>query len=433
MKLLILLIASILFSGCTDAFDARPAQEAPTETSLLERRAPKPEHDIVPTKDGIATDQGYYQKLSMPTTINLSYYDFATMQHIAVCSSPNCTHGDETCSAFMGYDIMQIVSAGDTGELIYYRTGSEQDGTPYFKLELYDATNRFIRELATFNYSINIMGSSADRIYVCESNERYLSVDVQTGNKTQLFSDYQYTQATNLSLSFYSSSHMIGDSIYVVKKKPVGQIDGDANSYEDLPEEAVATLYRVDVNTGLISEMYSETVSTFDMPAYTFYNNTLIITHSSGNRVYNLQDGTLTALPPVVTQPGDSVYTVMPMYFIDGYITYIASNSEYPSELYYHQNIATGETIKSTLTYEATIDVTYTYTSALPIIADLGEQLIVGISQHEYMSNYTAPDGQYTQLNTFMNTALITEEDYFANNPNFQPFNNSTIVNNLNG
>lgn len=54
------------------------------------------------TMMGSGSDTGFYQILYRPdNSANLTYVDYATAQEIFLCASPNCTHDNESCSAWL--------------------------------------------------------------------------------------------------------------------------------------------------------------------------------------------------------------------------------------------------------------------------------------------------------------------------------------------
>ena len=52
---------------------------------------------------GAATDEGFYSIEFLDEGQFLTYIDFASRTKIPLCASPNCTHSDETCGAFLEY------------------------------------------------------------------------------------------------------------------------------------------------------------------------------------------------------------------------------------------------------------------------------------------------------------------------------------------
>ncbi len=436
MKLILMLLIPLLLSGCTELLTLQQEltgqQQTEQQNTEAERITLEPDDNIIPVSPyGAQTENGYYERLRLYSVNNLSYYDIPSMQHIIVCSSPNCTHSDDSCAAYIGEDVMQMTSAVGSNELIYYRSGTEEDGTPYYRLELIDGTNRLIKEIASFDNYIRILAVSDDRIYLVENNTQFMSVDIESGRKTLIYSDYASPAAEFMS-GFINSAYIKGNSLYLLKKEPAEPLPEGIVSYEELPDSTNVTLYRIDINTALVEELFSETVSTFEMPTYLFSSGHLTITQQNATRAYNLAEKKMTELPPITPQSGESIYYAVPISFINGYVTVTAYDNATSTEIYYHQNIETGEVIRSSLSYEATIDMTFSHTVPLPIYADLGDELIVGVSQQEFTVSYEAPDGMQTTVNAFDNTALIDKADYLANIENFRPFDNSSILTAMN-
>lgn len=96
-KILFILLCLCLF-GCQDYKDKTPKQESKKELSSLQLS----QRGNVGIWGGEGNENGYY---TIHTTnedmLYITYYDYQTLQEIALCQKPECQHKDTSCSAFI--------------------------------------------------------------------------------------------------------------------------------------------------------------------------------------------------------------------------------------------------------------------------------------------------------------------------------------------
>ena len=111
---------------------------------------------------GAATDQGFYYVEYLQEGSFLAYIDFDSKKQIPVCASPNCTHSDSTCGAYLGHRGQLCVWHGKLYMMI--------EGNPDYEVD-----NQLIRmDLDGSNREVVLsMGSSAtwDRMNQLVSDE----------------------------------------------------------------------------------------------------------------------------------------------------------------------------------------------------------------------------------------------------------------------
>lgn len=75
--------------------------------------------------DGFSDDRGFYRILPNKDASNtLSFIDYASQQETVVCNRPECTHSDETCTAWLPYSggAMLVIPVGK--KLVYLYGGN---------------------------------------------------------------------------------------------------------------------------------------------------------------------------------------------------------------------------------------------------------------------------------------------------------------------
>lgn len=82
------------------------------------------------TMMGSGSDTGFYQILyRLDNSANLTYVDYATAQEIFLCASPNCTHDNESCSAWLPPEDLSCVPLVVGDRLLLFDRISFSGGT----------------------------------------------------------------------------------------------------------------------------------------------------------------------------------------------------------------------------------------------------------------------------------------------------------------
>lgn len=77
------------------------------------------------TVDGYATGEGYYRFVPRAdSSSNLCYIDFASGQEIYLCSQPNCTHADASCTSWYPSNLGILLPVPVGGQLVILHGGS---------------------------------------------------------------------------------------------------------------------------------------------------------------------------------------------------------------------------------------------------------------------------------------------------------------------
>lgn len=123
-----ILLASVL-TGCSadqhDA-DAKPASSAGEASSLS--------HPASIMRCNASSPEGYYHSdIYYDGGASICYLDYATMQDVVLCSSPNCAHDSDACPAFYPFDGRTLLGGvrvvGDT--LLALQTVPGEDTVPH--------------------------------------------------------------------------------------------------------------------------------------------------------------------------------------------------------------------------------------------------------------------------------------------------------------
>lgn len=97
---------------------------------------------------GAATGDGYYYTALRPDgNLNIRYLDYATLSDIILCSSPNCTHSDESCGSFIHSNGLVPSLAVVGGKLLIVSGGisvsePEEYDLPYIETMQLDGNDR---------------------------------------------------------------------------------------------------------------------------------------------------------------------------------------------------------------------------------------------------------------------------------------------------
>lgn len=133
--------------------------------------------------DGYASDEGYYRMVPRADgSNNLCYIDFATKQEVYLCSQPNCTHDNDTCTAWFPTvtGLHLPIPVGDRVILIHggasgYEDILGDDSLPHIDIMQPDGSNR--KTIYTFPASCSIaplvmdsLASDDEYVYFCVEN-----------------------------------------------------------------------------------------------------------------------------------------------------------------------------------------------------------------------------------------------------------------------
>lgn len=139
--------------------------------------------------DGYASDEGYYRMVPRADgSNNLCYIDFATKQEIYLCSQPNCTHDNNTCTAWFPTvtGLHLPIPVGDRVILIHggasgYEEVLGDDSLPHIDIMQPDGSDR--KTIFTFPASSSIAPLVMDSL-ACDDEYVYFCVENYSAEAT---------------------------------------------------------------------------------------------------------------------------------------------------------------------------------------------------------------------------------------------------------
>lgn len=202
--LISLLIGALIFSGCGEKAQTNVSVSRPTQENV--RPAAMPLHSLQGA-DGFSTGsgngEGYFSVspvIRQNGSGNLRYTDYATRQTVILCSQPNCTHSDESCTGWLAPGSGGVVPSvvGETLALVYLGTGDYDtwgnaalphievmnfDGSARRKVVEFGANERIEKPFFTDGQSLYFRVTSDQEEGRTASIQQ---VDLTTGENTQL-------------------------------------------------------------------------------------------------------------------------------------------------------------------------------------------------------------------------------------------------------
>ncbi len=372
----------------------------------------------IPTADGVYT-------LELLQEGNFIFYnDFSSMQQTFLCSSPNCNHNDETCTSYSTNSLYEFAVDNiyinyDNQKLIF--SLNNQPSSPTVNNIYFADLSGGNRELFYETYD------DIDLIAIGENNVYFKRTIFDEEKRDQLYEIVALNlndKSENILYSFYQSTsrqHKIfieNNYIYIAfRAVPAEFYDPDnIDTLFSTPETVGFTIDAIDVKTGETKNIYFEDMN-FDSSFGVLYeNNYYFYVNNENENISTITELNLTTKEERVIYKTDYIAPRIEMHnVIDGYLSMIFVNDENTARYYRHINIETGGVIDITLNYETVSKGGFTL--EIKVLKDLGDNLFVVIDEFPVRGN----DDLYYQ------TALISKEDYFNNNPNYILFDTSSL------
>ena len=417
----VLIIFCFSLAGC----GAQVAPAAAEQGAEGEARLISSYLGIIPIN---TTKDGAYQLAPYQSGMILTYIDYKTQSRTVLCSRPECTHQDDTCTAWFQQVRGHTFADEESGHLFVITSADDRDGTPetLWKMDL-NGQNR--TKLTTMKASDSLGGG-----LVSDGQNLYFTVQslVQDGQKFNPFSnDLVKTLCevnidsgkTKTLLNFSGSGFLNGafDRKLVLLR---GHWDEKGNSQQSY------SVY--DLDTG-------EEQQVFD---YTYTGGKDYITKVKDAELYFLQptQGDFADVKKVDLRTGQktTLYEGLPYYGSD--ISYI-SNIEDGKIVIEITNTNNGKGPIDHHTY--VVDETSAELGELKLDFASGAPplipLIVGVANsHQYLVD----SGNVERMTPFMNEdgttdyalvlgpeyTLIEKEDYWNSVPNFITIKDNTML-----
>ncbi len=441
-------ILALLLSGCTEKTAVHPQHPQVSSISLtsLSPTATAPVYDsnvkpVDTTNHSLSfSDEGFYQRIYLGQYVYLTYTDLANMRTVFLCSAPNCTHSDDSCTALYGGNttrrIEQLFTSYDNSALIRVEAIGATDSS----------YNQSITTSALSGAQPSLIFSSSTQeitpIAVGQNNiyiENYTSLDgtglhaieIATGNTKLIYRiDTEKTYMVDY-FPYGSDIYVINDIIIEDKRDP-----DNFDDHFKLPDSREFRVEKINLITGEVTRLYSEILSAENLMYGTmhkgiFYQGVFLdINADEGNKTIRRLDYSTGEFIDIGNF-GDIPHLAHPsMSYIEDYLSIVVYDEQLGSSYYRHMNLNTGKLTDTHFhytsnemggSYDITMDILYDLGDSL--LLETGETLIAFEVYDDMLQQYVYPQ------NAIKSLAIICKDDYFAGNLNLQPINNSTIIN----
>lgn len=199
----ILLAAAIgCFGGCASE---QEGTQHPTETQT--QPSAEPQAPVQNEKEnfeelqrlGGSTEEGFYCLDAYNNNLLLCYIDYSQNQEIVLCSRPECTHSDSSCTAYFLVEQIQMAPAiftfGDSLLLVQPQAGENSlphlaranlDGTEYKEIASFPANTVLDARLFGGGNSVYLICEKVTEGENAELTYQLISVDCSTGESEVL-------------------------------------------------------------------------------------------------------------------------------------------------------------------------------------------------------------------------------------------------------
>lgn len=432
-KALALLIAIILCGCQPAAASASPSPSATNDTSPASDTAFSLKYmssDICSV-----TEQGYYFLQAQGNGAStLSFFDLATKQTVVVCNRAECSHQDDTCSAWLGsgYTVPMIVAYKSGIALIYAGNPIVHDANPQentahiITMEFNGADRKTIKE-----YDAAAMFSSS---FAVDGDFLYYQIETVSGTKD---GGHSYSRIEKIDLSTGQTQEIIdfGDTvsffadaydskiIYKELTLPAGSEFGNGALY-------MHTIYVFDLESGSTEAVFSwnqSEVSEFHLPHKMLYINDTNEIHAFNfdSKADSILVGSelLNQYIPLSSDEAYASISLYPQAIVEEYlllrVTAIAKDTPQSKDFLLAIDL-TGKDVKEILLTTDYGD----HTQPLEISANFGDQLLVTTAHTQKSISISDVKGNTTSFAIFVPTySLISAADLLANNANYTAVN----------
>ncbi len=361
---------------------------------------------------------GFYNKLYFGEYTYLIYGDYATMRQVFLCSAPNCTHDDESCTARFHNMTDQIgrVTPDYNEErlLMELDTSDGQSVENYlYTAELSGSAREVLVEFEEEYGFAELIGVGERHAYIDYGMMGLIAVDLGSGEQTTLFNQENPNPMT------VADYYPDGQYVYIVYYKSDEEFD-PTNMVT--PSERELIVDRFDAVSGETTNLYTEMLGEDDVLDPVYYGGDLYSENHLDGTVQrvDLETGEKSTLG-TIDPNGKSMRDITPI--IDGYLSTTLINEEETARYARHMNIETGEMTDVFLSYSSTA-MGSAFDIEVRVVKDLGEKLLVRMG--ETPMQFSSPVGLINHpVSTY---ALISEQDYFAGVANYEIFDNSAVV-----
>ena len=210
---------------------------------------------------GAATLDGYYYTVLRPDgNLNIHYLDYASHSDIILCSSPNCTHDNESCSSFIHSNSL-VPSLAVVGDRLLIVGGGigvsdpEEGDLPYIEVIKLDGNDRKRVYQANASSEFGALVCDDQNFYTVERitkiqddipilTQHIAQIDLNTGEKTVL---------SDMGTNIVYLCDATGNTIYYYSIEP----QDDSQTYS----KTISKYYAYDIennNTALIDSISSD-------------------------------------------------------------------------------------------------------------------------------------------------------------------------------
>lgn len=368
------------------------------------------------------TDMGYYELLLSvdAESNNILYTDFESKQRIYLCSSPGCTHNNNSCTSWIDATAGgSFLFIGPSGQQLYYVQRGTED------------TSTLDAETTGKIFAMDLDGS-----------QRHVLFDIAESGRIcdAIAADSNY---------FYIDINTVDPSIFEAKKQ-VWRIDAKTGSKEvlvaNLPAdtrlfgafgtellfqqqgETGVTFRAFDLRTGSFRDLCGWEYDDFDGISTVYGQQLFVLAKQAENKgiliVYDLQSQETVTIEGVPIYGGD-LTSFVGLYDNTHLVLETTDNTDPDSVrfLRYMVDLSTGDVRELTLTYTSN-----GYSYPLPILAETNDDLLVTYDTYTGHMQ-TVMDGQTLQLKVpeAPRRALINKEDFWNNVPNYQIITDSVM------
>lgn len=359
---------------------------------------------------GSGNSYGYYYLDTLDNgAYLLRYIDYSSLRDIALCSQPNCAHNDEKCPAWFAYGGTSAnVYATDEQVLICF------NGSPWDSSAFAQYKEAALPRILT----LTLDGSDRKEAARFNATDAFSSIPAFDGQTLYtIVTSYDEGAGTGskaiVAIDMATGNVKSDDSVQRNELRIVGAV-GEELVLEYLTTDAQTAYAAYDVDDRQLRELYdgSQPVSAVCQDGALF----LLETSTGTLRRIEIETGKETTLSTDLFRENSLEWVQLASVTDEGYVVQADENSITSNYLI----DKTGKTTKQELWADSTDS--HDKMRMLDIFAQTDSGYLVAPSRTFHTVNVPGPDGVTYGLNQISYSfALISPEDFWSSNPNYQP------------
>lgn len=405
-KHITILLSALLLTSC----GANPPVDSTSSSHTLGEQTVSIQYLGQEKPFGCGNSSGYYYLDTLDGGASLlRYVDYATRQDVPLCSQPNCTHNDEKCPAWFAYGGTTLNVYATDKQLLICFNGSPWDSSAF--AEYGEAALPRV-------FTLELDGSARQEVARFDAPDAFSSMPAFDGQILYtIVTSYDegdgYGSKAITAIDLATGKKKTDDSIQRRELRIVGAA-GRELVLESMVSDTLTAYAAYNVDSGKLRDLYNES----QQVSAVFRNGKLFLLEVDSGvlRCIDVATGAETTLSTDLLNSRSLDWVCLAFVTDTGYVVQAHENGTACNFLI----DKSGKTTKQDLWADSTDS--HDKMRMLNIFAQTDSGYLVSPSRTFHTVNVPGPEGvTYGVDQVKYAFALISPEDFWSSNPNYQP------------